>query len=200
MSNLRRKCRRKESSKPRACRYAALARSTPQSAGSPCRAPDRIRLPLKHSPRSSQGGFLLQLLQLPGICPFGGWQSCLDSNQDEQSQNLLCYRYTTGLEAPADDALQRAAPPGLEPGKTESKSVVLPLHQGALRRRGANARRVPFVWQSGILWGFRQQREPSGEGPNAGSVLPRCGFPLPWMEDNRGPVGKVPTQPLGIPA
>ena len=41
------------------------------------------------------------------------WQSCLDSNQDEQSQNLLCYRYTTGLKAspeeqpPQDSNLER---------------------------------------------------------------------------------------------
>jgi hypothetical protein len=51
---------------------------------------------------------------------------------------------------------EMAAPPGLEPGKTESKSVVLPLHQGAFCRRRADARPVVLVWQCGNWQGLRK--------------------------------------------
>ena len=128
----------------------------------------------------------------------GGWQSCLDSNQDEQSQNLLCYRYTTGLEAPADEALRRAAPPGLEPGKTESKSVVLPLHQGALRRRGANARREAFVWQSGISWGFRERQEVRRARAGPGGMRSR-GLSTGPPRDRIPPGPVPPGGPLAAP-
>ena len=59
------------------------------------------------------------------------WQSRKDSNLNKQSQNLLCYRYTTRL-LDLGSREKRAASLGLEPRNTESKSGVLPLHYEAI--------------------------------------------------------------------
>ena len=49
-----------------------------------------------------------------------------DSNPNYQSHSLGCYHYNI---ATPNKSNKRLAPrPGIEPGVTESKSVVLPLH------------------------------------------------------------------------
>ena len=58
----------------------------------------------------------------------------LDSNQERQNQNLLCYRYTMGHRL--GKMFLFVGPPGFEPRKTEPKSVVLPLHHGPFFLRG----------------------------------------------------------------
>ena len=60
----------------------------------------------------------------------------LDSNQDKQNQNLLYYRYTIGQSGGKKSRKINfsfyVGLLGFEPRQTESKSVVLPLHNNPI--------------------------------------------------------------------
>ena len=52
----------------------------------------------------------------------------LDSNQDKQDQNLLCYHYTIEQSLQNCQVNFKRCSTGFEPGQTGPESVVLPLH------------------------------------------------------------------------
>ena len=52
----------------------------------------------------------------------------LDSNQDKQDQNLLCYHYTIEQSLQNCQVNFKCCSTWIEPGQTGPESVVLPLH------------------------------------------------------------------------
>src|SRR6478752_7579366 len=58
------------------------------------------------------------------------WLPRKDSNLVKGNQNPLCYRYTTGQYHVLVAVM--VTPQGFEPCQRESKSLVLPLHHGAM--------------------------------------------------------------------